>query len=176
MRQDSSPYGTSSEIDYLPIEIKDLRGINADARAMSCSRRDEEVEVAEVSRWGYRPGPWTARRAPGGGGCAPAGRCHKAGPRPVGTSVKVPAEVASRHRIQRLPHLDVQVAMHLHPGEHRHVILRRDRQQDLCLSLGEQLHTYREEVTRLRAENHELCEQLARRLGPERTAAITSRS
>lgn len=43
-------------------------------------------------------------------------------------------------------------------------------------SLRQQLHTYREEITRLRAENHDLREQLARRLGAERTAAITSPS
>ena len=43
-------------------------------------------------------------------------------------------------------------------------------------SLRQQLHAYREEITRLRAENHELREQLARRLGAERTAAITSQS
>ena len=43
-------------------------------------------------------------------------------------------------------------------------------------SLRQQLHAYREEITRLRAENQELREQLARRLGAERTAATTSRS
>jgi hypothetical protein len=43
-------------------------------------------------------------------------------------------------------------------------------------SLRQQLHTYRAEITRLRAENQALHEQLARRLGAERTTAITSRS
>ena len=42
-------------------------------------------------------------------------------------------------------------------------------------SLRQQLHTYREEITRLRAENQTLREQLARRLGAARAAAITSR-
>lgn len=40
-------------------------------------------------------------------------------------------------------------------------------------SLRQQLHTYRAEITRLRGENQVLREQLARRLGAERTAAIT---
>jgi Family of unknown function (DUF6262) len=43
-------------------------------------------------------------------------------------------------------------------------------------SLRQQLHTYRAEITRLRGENQALREQLARRLGAERTAAITSGS
>jgi regulator of replication initiation timing len=41
-------------------------------------------------------------------------------------------------------------------------------------SLRQQLHTYRQEITRLRAENQTLREQLTRRLGAERAAAITS--
>ena len=40
-------------------------------------------------------------------------------------------------------------------------------------SLRQQLHTYREEITRLRGENHELREQLARHLGAARAAAVT---
>ena len=43
-------------------------------------------------------------------------------------------------------------------------------------SLRQQLHTYRDEINRLRAENQTLREQLARRLGAERAAAITHRS
>ena len=43
-------------------------------------------------------------------------------------------------------------------------------------SLRQLVHTYRAEINRLRAENQTLREQLARRLGAERTAAITSRS
>lgn len=43
-------------------------------------------------------------------------------------------------------------------------------------SLRQQLHTYRQEIARLRAENQQLREHLARRLGTERTAAITNRS
>ncbi len=42
-------------------------------------------------------------------------------------------------------------------------------------SLRQQLHTYRDELARLRAENKALTEQLARHLGDARTAAITSR-
>jgi ribosome-binding protein aMBF1 (putative translation factor) len=43
-------------------------------------------------------------------------------------------------------------------------------------SLRQLVHTYRAEINRLRAENQTLREQLARRLGAERTAAITGRS
>ena len=39
-------------------------------------------------------------------------------------------------------------------------------------SLRQQLRTYREEITRLRADNHELREQLARQLGATRAAAV----
>ena len=42
-------------------------------------------------------------------------------------------------------------------------------------SLRQQVHAYREEITRLRAEIASLHEQLARQLGAARTAAITSR-
>jgi hypothetical protein len=42
-------------------------------------------------------------------------------------------------------------------------------------SLRQQLRTYREEITRLRADNHELREQLARHLGATRAAAVTER-
>lgn len=43
-------------------------------------------------------------------------------------------------------------------------------------SLRQLVHTYRAEITRLRAENQKLREQLARRLGAERATAITRRS
>jgi len=43
-------------------------------------------------------------------------------------------------------------------------------------SLRQQLHTYRSEVARLRAENQALREQLARRLGADRAAAVTKRT
>lgn len=39
-------------------------------------------------------------------------------------------------------------------------------------SLRQQLHTYREEITRLRTENQELREQLARHLRAARAAAV----
>jgi cell division septum initiation protein DivIVA len=42
-------------------------------------------------------------------------------------------------------------------------------------SLRQQMHAYRDEITRLRAEIADLREQLARQLGTARTAAITSR-
>ena len=43
-------------------------------------------------------------------------------------------------------------------------------------SLRQQLHAYREEIARLRAEITSLHEQLARQLGAARTAAITSQT
>src|SRR5664279_2665213 len=43
-------------------------------------------------------------------------------------------------------------------------------------SLRQQVHTYREEISRLRSENQELREQLARHLGAARTAAVTQPS
>ncbi|MGH3305033.1 MAG: DUF6262 family protein [Streptosporangiaceae bacterium] len=43
-------------------------------------------------------------------------------------------------------------------------------------SLRQQIHAYREEITRLRAENQALSEQLARQLGTARAAAVTTRS
>jgi hypothetical protein len=42
-------------------------------------------------------------------------------------------------------------------------------------SLRQQLHAYRDEIARLRAENTTLRDQLARHLGTARTAAVTSR-
>jgi regulator of replication initiation timing len=43
-------------------------------------------------------------------------------------------------------------------------------------SLRQQLQAYRDEIARLRAENQELTDRLARRLGDERAAAVTRRS
>lgn len=43
-------------------------------------------------------------------------------------------------------------------------------------SLRQQLHAYREEIARLRAENQALNEQLARHLGAARAAAVATRS
>ena len=43
-------------------------------------------------------------------------------------------------------------------------------------SLRHQLHAYREEIARLRAQNQALNEQLARHLGAARAAAVTTRS
>lgn len=43
-------------------------------------------------------------------------------------------------------------------------------------SLRQQLHAYRDEIARLRAENQALNEQLARQLGAARVAAVTTRS
>ncbi len=43
-------------------------------------------------------------------------------------------------------------------------------------SLRQQVRTYRDEISRLRTENQELREQLARQLGAARAAAVTRRS
>lgn len=42
-------------------------------------------------------------------------------------------------------------------------------------SLRQQVHTYRGEINRLRTENHELREQLARRLDADRASVATKR-
>ena len=59
--------------------------------------------------------------------------------RRVGAGVQVGAQVLLRRRIQRPADLDVEVAVDLHPGEHRHVIGQRERQQRGRLVLGEHL-------------------------------------
>ena len=43
-------------------------------------------------------------------------------------------------------------------------------------SLRQQMRTYRDEITRLQIENQELRNELARRLGANRAAAVTKRS
>jgi Family of unknown function (DUF6262) len=43
-------------------------------------------------------------------------------------------------------------------------------------SLRQKMRTYRDEITRLQTENQELREELARRLGADRAAAVTKRS
>ena len=43
-------------------------------------------------------------------------------------------------------------------------------------SLRQQMRTYRDEITRLQTLNQELREELARRLGADRAAAVTKRS
>ena len=43
-------------------------------------------------------------------------------------------------------------------------------------SLRQKLHTYREELARLRTENTALKEQLAQRLGEARAASVTKRT
>ena len=43
-------------------------------------------------------------------------------------------------------------------------------------SLRQQMRTYRDEITRLQTENQELRNELARRLGADRAAAVTKRS
>ena len=50
----------------------------------------------------------------------------------------------------------------------------RPRDQSATVeSLCQQLHAYREEIARLRAENRALNDQLARRLGAERADNVT---
>jgi hypothetical protein len=43
-------------------------------------------------------------------------------------------------------------------------------------SLRQQMRTYRDEITRLQTLNQELRDELARRLGADRAAAVTKRS
>ena len=52
----------------------------------------------------------------------------------------------------------------------------RPAQRATADSLRQQLHTYREEIARLQADNRALKDQLARQLGANRAASITKRS
>jgi hypothetical protein len=51
----------------------------------------------------------------------------------------------------------------------------RQSQRATTESLRQQLHIYREEIARLRAENRALTDQLARHLGTQRNDNITRR-
>jgi len=57
----------------------------------------------------------------------------------VGAGVQVAAQVLLRRRIQSAADLDVEIAVDLHPGEHRHVIGQRQWQQRGGLMPGEHL-------------------------------------
>ena len=43
-------------------------------------------------------------------------------------------------------------------------------------SLRQQMRTYRDQITQLQTENQQLLQELARRLGADRAAAVTNRS
>jgi hypothetical protein len=57
----------------------------------------------------------------------------------VGAGVQALPQICGRGRVQRLADLDVKVAVHLHPGEDRHVIGGGQAQQHARLLLGEHL-------------------------------------
>jgi len=82
----------------------------------------------------------------------------------------------SRSWLYQQPELRAQIdQLRSRPASDNHAAVPT-AEQATADSLRQLLHTYRAEINRLRAENQTLREQLARRLGAERTAAITSRS
>jgi hypothetical protein len=59
--------------------------------------------------------------------------------RRVGAGVQAAAQVFLRRRVQGPADLDVEVAVHLHRRQHRHVVGQAQRQQRTGLVLGEHL-------------------------------------
>jgi hypothetical protein len=78
----------------------------------------------------------------------------------------------SRSWIYQQPALIAEISQLRQPAPSRPAVPAS--QKATTDSLRQQLHAYREEITRLRAENTTLRDQLARHLGTARTAAITS--
>ena len=81
----------------------------------------------------------------------------------------------SRSWLYRQPQLREQL------GQLRHQRSRRDPSVPLAEratedALRQQIHACQDEITRLRTENQALHEQLARRLGAARAAAVIQRS
>ena len=88
------------------------------ARRRPASRRRSSPRAGRPGRSTRRPGCW---RGMGLDQLPAVEQLHQ---RRVGAGVQVAAQVLLRHRIQRPADLDVEVAVDLHPGEHRHVIGR----------------------------------------------------
>lgn len=82
----------------------------------------------------------------------------------------------SRSWLYQQPELRAQIDQLRHRPAARARAAVPAAEQATADSLRQQLRTYREELNRLRTENQNLRAQLARRLGDERTAAITRRS
>lgn len=82
----------------------------------------------------------------------------------------------SRSWLYQQPELRAQIDQLRRRSATRSRVAVPAAEQATADSLRQQLHTYRAELNRLRTENQALREQLARRLGAERTAAITRRS
>ena len=80
----------------------------------------------------------------------------------------------SRSWIYQQPWLLAEIGRLRQPGPGKPTAVPASQQATIG-SLRQQLQTYREEITRLRAEIASLHEQLARQLGAARTAAITGR-
>ncbi len=91
--------------------------------------------------------------------------------RPVSFGQLAKAAGVARSWLYRQPELREKV-MRLRGGprpEHRP---GQDRQRASADSLRQQLHVYREELARVRAENTALKEQVARQLGTARAASV----
>jgi Family of unknown function (DUF6262) len=81
----------------------------------------------------------------------------------------------SRSWIYRQPELRHQIEQ-LRPSPATHKPTTRPAQRATADSLRQQLHTYRQEIARLQAENRALKNDLARQLGATRAASIIKRS
>jgi Family of unknown function (DUF6262) len=80
----------------------------------------------------------------------------------------------SRSWLYRQPELREQINRLRHTSQSRPGPLPSDERATVG-SLRQQVRTYRDEINRLRTENHQLREHLVRRLGTDRAAAVTKR-
>jgi hypothetical protein len=78
----------------------------------------------------------------------------------------------SRSWIYQQPQLLAEISQLRQPGPGNRLAIPAS-QKATTDSLRQQLHAYREEITRLRAQITDLNDQLARHLGAARTAAVT---
>jgi uncharacterized coiled-coil protein SlyX len=78
----------------------------------------------------------------------------------------------SRSWIYQQPRLLAEIKQLRQPRPGKHPAVPASQKATID-SLRQQLHAYREEITRLRAQVTDLHDQLARQLGTARTAAIT---
>jgi hypothetical protein len=93
---------------------------------------------------------------------------------PVTFSRLAHAAKVSRSWLYSQPELRAQIERHRQPTPAREPS-RRQSQPATDESLRQQLHTYREEIGRLRTENRVLNDQLARHLGVQRADNVTGR-
>jgi AraC-like DNA-binding protein len=91
---------------------------------------------------------------------------------PVSFSRLAQAATVSRSWLYRQHELRTEIERYRKPGRTK-TTPARQTQPATGESLRQQLHAYREEIARLRAENRALNDQLARRLGAQRAENVT---